>query len=431
MSISKDRSFTVTGFVVWGVCALFFLYEFLLRTIIGTFQHPIMYDLNLTSFKFSLISTSIYLVIYGAMQIPVGLIADRYGLKKSLFVGSMICSLSAMGFAYSHHFYSALFFRVFIGLGSSFGFICLLIALYDWMPRRNIAFLIGVSQFIGTMGPMIAAGPINAFAEASAVTWRNIFLFLGVFGLILTGIILLFVKNSPREQGNYLILRTPGQVKANIKQLFSRVHPWGIALFSAFVYFSIEFLSENDGKIFLHLKGFSSNFSSYMLTVAWLGYAIGCPLLGFLSDYFQRRKSIMLSSAVIAVVVITILIFSEEKYSLIIAFFFLGIGASGQSIGFAAMGEQFKAGYLAIGLALNNGMITIISSVNAPIIGFTIDSIKTTKRATLGDYQIAFYSLIAIACLALVLAIFSIKETFCKSDVDFTYLSIHPKRSPR
>lgn len=390
-----------------------------------------MYDFKLTSFKYSLISTSTYLLFYGAMQIPVGLIADRYGLKKSLFAGSAICSLSVIGFAYSHHFYSALFFRALTGLGSSFGFICLLLSVYQWMPRRNIALLIGVSQFVGTMGPMIAAGPINALAEASAITWRNIFLFLGVFGVFLTGAILLFVKNSPKEQGNYLILRRPKRMKENIKQLFSRAQPWGIALFSAFVYFSIEFLSENDGKIFLHLKGFSSSFSSYMLTVAWLGYAIGCPLLGFLSDYFQRRKSIMLSSAVISVVVIVIVIFSKEKHFLIIAFFFLGIAASGQSIGFAAMAEQFKAGYLAIGLALNNAMITAISAVNAPIIGFVIDSIKTTSHATLGDYQIAFYSLISVACLALILAVFSIKESFCKSAVDFNYLSINPTRSLR
>ena len=110
MSIDGNQSYSVRGFVVWGVCAFFFLYEFLLRTVIGTFQHPIMYDLKLSSFKFSLLSTSTYLLIYGAMQIPVGFIVDRYGFKKSLFTGSIICSLSAIGFAYANHFYSALFF---------------------------------------------------------------------------------------------------------------------------------------------------------------------------------------------------------------------------------------------------------------------------------------------------------------------------------
>lgn len=423
MSINRDPSYTVTGFVVWGICAFFFLYEFLLRTVIGTFQHPIMYDLKLSSFKFSLISTSTYLLIYGLMQIPAGLIVDRFGLKKSLFIGSAVSSLSAIGFGYTHHFYSALFFRVFTGLGSSVGFICLLVAVYDWMPKRNIAFLIGLSQFIGTLGPMIAAGPINAIAQGSTLTWRNIFFILGLIGIFLTFMILLFVKNSSKKQGVYLILRRKERVRANIKQLFSRFQPWGIALFSASVYFAIEFLSENDGKIFVQLKGYSSNFSSYMLTLAWLGYAIGCPLLGFLSDSFQRRKKIMLSASIIAVVVIVTIVFSKEKHALIAAFFLLGIAASGQSVGFAAIAEQFKAGYLALGLGLNNAMITVIASINAPIVGFLIDSIKVTTHTTLRDYEIAFYSLIISSCSGLILVIFLLKETFCKSAVDFTYLN--------
>ena len=105
------------------------------------------------------------------------------------------------------------------------------------------------------------------------------------------------------------------------------------------------------------------------------------------------------------------------------SFFLLGIAASGQSVGFAAIAEQCKTEYIAIGLGLNNTVITVVSSINAPIIGFAIDSIKTTKHATLENYQFAFCSLIAIACFSAVLAIFFIKETYCKSAVDYTYLN--------
>lgn len=431
ISIDSDRSYSATGFAVWGVCALFFLYEFLLRTVLGTFQHPIMHDLHLTTFQFSLLSTSMYLLIYGAMQIPVGLIVDNYGLKRSLFVGSAICTLSAFGFAYANDFYFALFFRVLTGLGSSFGFICLLIAVYEWMPRRHIALLIGLSQFVGTLGPMIAAGPINALAEGSTTSWREVFITLAWVGLVLTAVILFTVKNSEKIQGAYSILRRPERVKANMKQLFSRYQPWAIAIFSAGVYFAIEFLSENEGKGFISLKGYSSSFSSYMLTLAWLGYAIGCPLLGFLSDYFQRRKIIMFSSAVIGTLVMSIIVFSDSRYPLIAAFFFLGISASGQSVAFAAIGEQFKSGYLAIGLGLNNAMMTTVSAIAAPVIGLAIDSIKTTEHPTLGDYQMAFYSLIAFAVVSVIISIFFIKETYCKSAVDFTYLTVNSKGSTR
>lgn len=422
MTEEKSNQYTIKGFLVWGICALFFLYEFLLRTIIGTFQRPIMSDLKLTSFKFSILSTSTYLLIYGLMQIPVGLIVDRVGLKKALFFGAVICCFATAGFAYTEHFYSALFFRMLMGFGSAFGFICLLIAVYEWMPKRNIAFLIGLSQFIGTLGPMLAAGPINAIAENSTMTWRTLFLNLGLIGLLLALAILFIVKNSPKIQGSYQILRRPEQVKSNMIQLFSQWQPWFIALFSASVYFSIEFLSENDGKIFLHLKGFSSYFASYMLTLSWLGYAIGCPLLGFLSDHFERRKSMMQASAILACIVMITIVFSQEKYALLSAFFLLGIAAGGQSIGFATIAEQFKTEYLAVGLALNNAVIMVISSINAPIIGYVIDRVKTTEHASLNDYQTVFYSLIFIAFISLALVSFFIKETFCKSAVDYTYI---------
>ncbi|MCH9613367.1 MAG: hypothetical protein SP1CHLAM54_03660 [Chlamydiia bacterium] len=413
-----------TGIVVWGVCALFFLYEFLLRTVIGTFQHPIMQDLNLNSFKFTLISSSTYLLVYGLMQIPVGLITDRYGLKKSLFLGAFVCSLSVLGFSYANTFVSAMCFRVLTGFGSSFGFVCLLVAVYEWMPKKHLALLIGVSQFIGTMGPMIAAGPINALAHGSSVSWRSVFLVLGGIGFLISTLILLFVKNSPKQRGSYVVLKKRGETQANLLQLIKRVQPWSIAFFSATVYFSIEFLSENDGKHFLMLKGHSSHFASYMLTLAWFGYAIGCPLLGFLSDLTNRRKHVMLFAALLGLSAILTIIFAEEKFLLVGAFLGLGLATSGQSVGFALISEQFKTTYLAVGLALNNAVIMTFSAISAPAIGSVIDSMKTTTHPTMANYQHAFYALIGIAFVALILILFAIKETFCKSAVDFNILHV-------
>ncbi|MDC0348985.1 hypothetical protein OAN21_01060 [Alphaproteobacteria bacterium] len=80
--MDQNNIFTFQGVSVWLICAIFYLYEFLLRTVIGTFQHPIVHDLDLTSFQFSILSSTMYLFIYAAMQIPVGLLVDRLGLKN-------------------------------------------------------------------------------------------------------------------------------------------------------------------------------------------------------------------------------------------------------------------------------------------------------------------------------------------------------------
>ena len=411
------------GFLVWGICALFFLYEFFLRTVIGTFQHPLMYDLEISSFQFSLLSTTVFLFIYGIMQIPIGLIVDHLGLKKSLSIGAAICAFSAFAFSYSYNYPIAILHRMFMGLGASFGFICLLVAVHDWMPRKYSALFIGLSQFIGTLGPMLAAGPLETIILSNNIDWHFVFLILGFIGIIILLLIILFVENNQHKAGRYIILHRPERAKASILRLFFRMQPWYIAMLSACLYFSVEYLSENEGRSLLSLKGIESGFASYMITISWLGYAIGSPVLGFLSDFTQRRQNMLILSATLGMLSISTIVFVEHIYVLMIAFFILGVSASGQSIGFAIISEQFKKQFIAVGFGLNNAMIMTLSSINAPLIGLLLDSRKVNGALSLHDYHITFLILIAISIMAFIISVFFIKETYCKSSVDFTYLN--------
>src|SRR3990167_7016977 len=246
------------------------MYEFVLRTVIGTFQTSITHDLHLAPFSFSLLSTTGYSLIYALMQIPVGIITARIGLKKALFTAVIICTISTAGFAMSYQFSMAMLCRIIMGFGSSFGFICLLIAVYDWMPRRSIAFYIGVSQFIGTMGPMLAAGPLNSLSQTTVIGWRAIFFCLTAIGLTIAILTLLFVKENRLSRKKFIILTKPDAIIRSMLSIIHQKQIWFIALFSACVYFSIEYLPENVGVEFLIKKGFSSTFSSYMITLTWL-----------------------------------------------------------------------------------------------------------------------------------------------------------------
>ena len=55
----KENQFSSKGLFIWFVCAIFFLYEFLLRTVLGTFQQPIMHDLQISTIEFSIISSTV------------------------------------------------------------------------------------------------------------------------------------------------------------------------------------------------------------------------------------------------------------------------------------------------------------------------------------------------------------------------------------
>ena len=96
-----EKPFQFKGLLVWILCTIFFLYEFFLRTVIGTFQINIMKDLALSSFQYTLLSTALFSLVFGLMQIPVGFIARAFGLKRTLLFASFCCAFSSLMFSYS------------------------------------------------------------------------------------------------------------------------------------------------------------------------------------------------------------------------------------------------------------------------------------------------------------------------------------------
>ena len=421
---SNDSSLTLKGCFIWSLCVFFFLYEFLLRTLIGTFQISLMNEFEISLLKYSILSTSGYLIIHCLMQIPSGILVNIFGLKKVLFIAALVCGFSSIGFASTSIYSLALFFRITTAMGASVVFVALVIVILEWMPNKYFAFILGVSQFIGTLGPLIAAGPVNSFLEHSSFGWRDVMFFLGIVGLVLSIFIFIFVKNKAETTGIFRIIQRPVKIRDSLKKVLTNRQIWYISIFSAMAYFSIEYLSENDGIQFLHLKGFSLNLSSYMISSAWLGYAIGCPFVGFISDYFQRRKFILITGAIVNALSMAVIIYLPNGILNITCFFLLGIGASSINISFAMIAEHLKAGYNAIGIGFTNGMLAFFMAFNAPCLAYLIEvSDKVQEAPLLQDYRFAFSFLLLALIFVILLPLFLIKETYCRSMVELTILN--------
>ncbi|MBK2266748.1 MFS transporter [Francisella philomiragia] len=415
---------------IWLTCAVFFMYEFLLRTILGTFEHQIISDLDLSILTFSILSSTAYQLTYGIMQIPVGIITDKLGLKKALTLAILVCALGVGLFGVSNSFGAALVYRVMIGFGASFGFLCLLIAVYDWLPHKHIGLFIGLSQFIGVLGPMLAAGPLESLSQAGGIDWRYVFIILAIIGVVLAGITIVIVKNNDQSgeagKNRFIILNTPTSVMKEIQTIFSNKQIWLIAVFSATTYLAIEYLSENATKSFLSLNGFDAKFSSYLITLAWLGYGIGCPTLGAISDRIKRRKPVMIFAICLTFVSLaTIIFFPINQAILYLSFICLGLGASGQSIGFAIIAEQSSSGCRAAALGVNNFLIMLSVGVGSPIISEVFDLFSNQgKNPSITSYQTSLSLLLVFTALGVLISIFFIKETFCRSKKEVIFVDV-------
>lgn len=422
-------SISIRGLIIWWLAATFFLYEFFLRTFIGSVAYQIIPDLKLNAETFAIIGSAYY-VAYGIMQIPVGILADKFGVKRIMIFATLVCAGATFLFANASEFTSALISRLLMGFGSSFAFVCLLVIAITWFPRRFFGFFAGASQFIGTMGPLLAGGPFITLIANTHESWRTALNEIAGFGIVLSILIFIIVKNKPRGSKQTLIfLKQKESLKIRLFKLIKNKQAWIVALYSATVYVSIALLGAIWGTEYLQSQGLSQEKSADIISLAWLGYAIGCPFLGALSDIVKRRKPTLVFCALLGLIAtagITYLRLQNNLWIYGLLFFNLGIAASGQNLGFATITEHVDLSTRATALGLNNGVITLFSAFIPPLASYFINVSAEANMQNLKpeNFIIGFSIMPILYLISLVISLLFLKETYCKPQKEMIILKV-------
>jgi MFS family permease len=294
-------SISLPGLIVSLLAAFFFLYEFFLRTFVGSVSHQVIPDLHLNAETYALLGSA-YFFAYGSMQIFVGMLTDKFGVKRIMLFAIMVCVLATYLFSIATDFNSGLLSRFLMGFGSSFAFICLLTVVMNWLPKKYFGFFAGMSQLIGTVGPLLAGGPLIAYLASSHLNWREALVKVAMIGVVLAVTIFIVMKDKRIEvsEEKSHALRP---MKVRLKKLFATSQAWYIALYSAAVYFSIALLGAIWGTEYLQARGLSQEVAAEMVSLAWLGYAVGCPLVWAFSDLSKRRSPMLMYCSLVGVAV--------------------------------------------------------------------------------------------------------------------------------
>ncbi|OGT63559.1 MAG: hypothetical protein A3E85_04590 [Gammaproteobacteria bacterium RIFCSPHIGHO2_12_FULL_45_12] len=422
MKTRQSTPISLLGTIIWLLAAGFFLYEFFLRALVGTIATQVIADLHLSAGLFAIIGSAYYLA-YGIMQVPVGILVDKFGIRHSLIVAAILCTLSVFGLSFSTTFTQAFICRIVMGLGSSFGFICLLTIVAIWFPRKNFAFFSGLSQFIGTMGPLLSAGPLACLLAILNGNWRLLLTNIGLAGTVLTLLIFLFVKNTTaRKKQQFIILRHQEPFKIRLRRLLKNPQIMAVSLYSAFIYSPMALLGAVWGTIYLQAHGYSQTSSANTISVAWLGYALGCLTLGLMSDFFKKRKSLLTACAAMGVLATSGIVFvhANSLYIYTALFACLGVAAAGQSLACATISEHADNATRATAFGLNNSAVILFNVFIPPLVGFIIGLTANHHGIHFQsqDFYYGFSIMPILHLAALVVAIFFIEETYCRSKAE-------------
>lgn len=190
--------------------------------------------------------TVLQLAVYAGMQIPVGVLLDRYGSKRLLLVGGLLMTVGQSLVAVSHDLAPAVLGRGILGMGDAFTFISMIRLINHWYSGAAATRRMQLYANFGQLGQVFSALPF-AFT-LKQLGWSNAYLMLAAFALLGVCLTFALVQDSP-EAVHDKPLRTPWPVV--FAQLRSNVRHSGVRQA-----FWTHFITQSSGAIFVLLWGY-------------------------------------------------------------------------------------------------------------------------------------------------------------------------------
>ena len=138
------------------------------------------------------------LLIYAGLQVPVGLILDRFGSRRVMLVGLATLTLAQAGFAFADTYALALVARAFVGVGDAMTFVCVLRLVNTWFVARRIPLVTQLTGVLGQTGAIIAAVPM--VWSLRELGWTRSYLLAAAAGIVLMIALLVVIHDSPERR---------------------------------------------------------------------------------------------------------------------------------------------------------------------------------------------------------------------------------------
>jgi len=189
---SEQQDFSeIRPWLVWGCAAFFFFFQFVVRVSPGVFLDDMLNDLKITACSAGFISGAYYFG-YSNVQLFVGVILDRVGVRYPIAGAATLIVLGCFMFSYSENLYILSFARFIMGVGSALGFLSCVKTASMWFVSERLGLLIGLSILIGMSGATCGTYPMAFLVDH--LGWRESMNVLAIMAGLLAIVSLLFPK---------------------------------------------------------------------------------------------------------------------------------------------------------------------------------------------------------------------------------------------
>lgn len=350
--------------MLFVVAVGFYLYEFILQAAPGVMQHEITLSLALNSTELGWLTGCFYLP-YALLQIPAGLLLDRFATRTLMIVVILSFTLGTTIFALAPNLALACTGRLLMGASSAGAFITILHIITHQFAPRYFTPLVGLAETMGALGGIMSSALLACLLRL--LSWRTVYLAGAGFGLCLA----VFSYFTPSTALKHEPKRKNALRNKLAKILRSQVI-WLIGGYSLFVWTPLIGLAFW-GVLWLEAiyPSLPRTTIAQMVATIWLGQGGASLFWGWLVPDKKMVISLMKACTIVGAFIATGLIWLPLPPLVItIGIFAIGVASSAQALAFMLLPNYLSTSDLSTANGVNNMFIVYGGLIVSPLIGW-------------------------------------------------------------
>jgi len=384
--------------------ALGYYLSYIFRTINSVIAPDLVSDIGLSAASLGLL-TSAYFLSFAAFQLPLGVLLDRVGPRKTEAVLLLLAAAGSFWFAVSDTETGLVLARALIGIGVSACLMASFKAFVDWFPKDKHPFTNGLILTAGGLGAMSSTAPVEAALQIT--DWRGVFLGLAALGVASSAILYFVVPERPSELKRPKGETIGDQIKDMggilVEPMFYRHVPIVVLSQGSF----LAALTLWVGPWFRDVAGVDRGTVATNLFIIAAAMTVGYLMTGGTASRLNKRgfktETVVLAGMSIYMLIQIPIILGVQTGALIIWAGFAFFGTSG-SVMFAALSQHFPGHLMGRVSTMMNLMVFLLAFTLQWAMGIIINLFPTSPNGEFDPqgYQAGFLFLLALQVLGLI-----------------------------
>ncbi len=426
LSIKKNSLVHWIPWIIWSIVGLYYFYEIILRVFPSTMRSEFIstFQINATQFGFF---TSLYYASYVLMQIPAGLIVDRFSIRKTLFAACMLCVSGLLIIHVTDDITIAYIGRFIIGFGSAFAYVYTLKVATIWLPRKHFGLATCIADSLGMVGAIVA-DMIFVKVNLSYSTAHSVITLIIAGSVVAMLIFFVFRDKQETKKSRELNkedTRDLIHIIDKLKRILRNPQIWLIGIVGCLFYLPSSVIGDVWGIPYLQtVYHLNEKQAGYLISTFFLGWVVAGPFLGAWSDRIGLRTFPMKLTIALDAILLCAIIFIPAVFHvllpvwlLFVFFLFIGVATGTHPLVFALAKENFPDRIAGTVVAVINTLTMLGGWIFQPLVGYLLDlvhhsvhALGAVKNYSASNFTFAL-SIIPISLIICLIIMHFVKET--------------------